>query len=148
MTDKTNEMATLAGWLEENCGEIQAQYIIDHITRMQRRGSPLECLEIMLLADLIHGYRKEMLRQIKEFKALRKQENSSSLTSVRIYRKLKDMKDQICQGIECWTTLRDDYFLQRACYMEHYRRKKEGFMPKEETTKEEALSQKRIKKCA
>ena len=127
MTNQDHNMATLAGWLEEKCGEIQAQYILDHITKMQRKGSPFECMEIMLLADLIHGYRKEMLRQIKEFKALRKQGGSKSLTSVRIYRKLKDMKEQIKSGLQCWTDLRDDYFLQRACYMEHCRRSQYGF---------------------
>ncbi len=71
MTSQDHDMAAIAGWLEEDCGEIQAQYILDEITKIQRKGSPLECLEIMLLADLIHGCRKEMLRQIKEFKALR-----------------------------------------------------------------------------
>ncbi len=128
MTNKTNEMATLAGWLEEKCGEIQTQYILDHITKMQRKGSHFECMEIMLLADLIHGYRKEMLRQIKEFKVLRSRESSKSLMSVRIYRKLKDMKEQIKSGLQCWTNLRDDYFLQRACYMEHCRRIQNGFV--------------------
>jgi len=127
MTNHDHKMAALVGWLEENCGEIQAQYILDHITKMQRKGGPFECMEIMLLADLIHGYRKEMLRQIKEFKALRSRENSKSLMSVRVYRKLKDMKDQIKSGLQCWADLRDDYFLQRACYIEHCRRKQNGF---------------------
>ena len=127
MTDKDHDMAALVGWLEEKCGHIQAQYVLDEITKMQRRGTPLECMEIMLLADLIHGYRKEMLRQIKEFKALHKLQKSDSLASMRVYRKLRNMKEQIKSGLQCWTDLRDDYFLQRACYMEHCRRVQSGF---------------------
>ena len=127
MTSQDHNMAALAGWLEEKCGHIQAQYVLDEITKMQHRGSPLECLEIMLLADLIHGYRREMLRQIKALKALRNQERAQSLPSLRTRRKLKDMKEAIQQGLSCWTSLRDDYFLQRACYMEHCRRARNGF---------------------
>lgn len=127
MTDQNNELATLAGWLEVKCGPAQSQYIIDEISKIQQREKPLECMEIMLLADLIHGYRKEMLCQIKEYKALRNQECAQELSTLHIWHELKDMKENICKGIACWTTLRDDYFLQRACYMEQCRRIQNGF---------------------
>jgi|GEM_PF-3733270 len=118
MTNQANKMAALAGWLEESCGKNQAQDILDHITKMQCKGDSLECLEIMLLADIIHGYRKELLRKIKDFKALRSQEYAQDVASFHVRKELKGMKDAIINCIACWADLRDLYFYERAIYME------------------------------
>ena len=128
-----NELAALAGWLEVKCGPAQAQYIIDEIEKTQRQEKNPECLEIMLMADLIDGYRKELLRHIKEFKTLRRQESTRSLVTLHIRHKLNEMEETIKGGILSWATLRDDYFLQRACYMEQCRRKKSGSIPEKIT---------------
>lgn len=123
-----NGMASLAGWLEVKCGPAQAQYIMDEIHKTQQLEKSPECMELMLMADLIDGYRKELLHHIKEFKALRRQESTRSLVTLHIRHKLKEMEEIIKGGIFSWATLRDDYFLQRACYMEQCRRTKSGSM--------------------
>jgi len=118
MTNQAYKTANLAGWLEENCGEIQAQDILNYITAMQHKTYHLECMEIMLLAEVIHGYRKEMLRQIKEYKALRAQEYAQVVASFHVRKELKSIKEAITSGIACWKDLRDTYFFERTCYME------------------------------
>jgi len=118
MTSQTNGMAALAGWLEENCGQIQARYILDHIIKMQHKYEPLECMEIMLLAEIIHGYRKGMLSQIKEYKALRAQEYAQDVATFHVRKELKCMKEAIMDSLVCWKDLRTMYFYERALYME------------------------------
>lgn len=118
MTNQDHKMATLAGWLEENCGEIQTQYILNHIKKMQRQDGSLQCMEIMLLADIIHGYRKDLLHQIKNYKALRAQEYAQDVVTFHMRKDLRSMKEAITSGIICWTDLRELYFFERARYME------------------------------
>ncbi|MCK5375046.1 MAG: hypothetical protein KAJ40_07160 [Alphaproteobacteria bacterium] len=72
----------------------------------------------MLLADLIHGYRKEMLRQIKGFKALRRLEYAQAVATFHVRKDLKCMKEAIINSISCWAELRDMYFFERARYVE------------------------------
>ncbi len=117
MTDKNDNMAALTGWLEEKCGHIQTQCVLNEITKMQFKDA-LECMEIMLLADIIHGYRKDMLRQVKEFKDLRAQEYTQDVATFHVRKELKSMKEEIMNGIACWSDLREMYFFERARYME------------------------------
>ena len=44
MTSQDHNMAILAGWLEENCGEIQAQFILDQIKKIRHQGGSLQCI--------------------------------------------------------------------------------------------------------
>ncbi len=118
MTSQNYDMAALTGWLEENCGENQAQCILDQIKKMRYQGGSLQCMEIMLLADLIHSYRKERLRQIKEFKELRAQEYAQAVATFHVRKELKGTKEAIMNGISCWADLRELYFFERARYME------------------------------
>ena len=118
MTSQANDMAALAGWLEENYGHIQAKEILNSTTKIQCKEDPLECMEIMFLAEIIHGYRKDMLRQIKEFKTLRKQEYAQDVATFHVRKELKSMKEAIINGIACWANLREVYFFERTCYME------------------------------
>ena len=118
MTSQTNGMAALAGWLEEYCGKNQALCIFDQIIKMQRQGGSLQCMEIMLLAEIIHGYRKDMLRRIKEFKAMRAHEYAQDVATFHVCKELKSMKEAIASGLACWKDLRTLYFFERARYME------------------------------
>ena len=118
MTSQINDMAALAGWLEENCGKNQAQCILDQVNKMRYQGGSLQCLEIMLLADIVYGYRKEMLSQIKEYKTLRVQEYAQDVATFRVRKELKSMKEAITSGVACWKDLRVLYFFERARYME------------------------------
>ena len=118
MTNQVNKMAALAGWLEENCGQNQAKDILNHITAMQYKTNSLECMEIMLLAEIIHGYRKDMLRQISEYKALRAYEYAQDIATFHVRKELKCMKESIMDGLTCWADLREMYFFERSLYME------------------------------
>ena len=118
MTSQVNDMAALTGWLEENCGHIQAQCILDQIKKMQHHGGSLQCMEIMLLADVIHGYRKEVLCQITKYKALRDQEHAQAVATFSVRKELKSMKEAIAKAVTCWADLRDMYFFERTRYME------------------------------
>jgi len=118
MTNQYHNMAALAGWLEEKCGPVQALSILDQITRMLYQETSLQCMEIMLLADLIYEYRKEMLSQIKEYKALRNREYAQSVATFHVRKELKSMKEEIRNGVTCWVHLRDMYFFEYARYME------------------------------
>ncbi len=119
MTIQANSMAALAGWLEDECGENQAQYILGHIAKMQRQDQvgSLQCMEIMLLAEVIHGYRKEMLHQIKEYKFLRAKEYEQDVASLNVRKELRNMKEAIIKGLTCWLDLREIYFFERVLYM-------------------------------
>lgn len=117
MTIIDQKMAALMGWLEESCGSNQAQSVLDCIKNMLRKDTPLECMEIMLLADLIHGYRKEMLRRIKDYKALCSEEYANPVAIFQVHKDLKRMKEEIANGIVCWADLRTVYFTERADYM-------------------------------
>lgn len=118
MTNQAYETVTLAGWLEENCGEIQARCILEQIKEMQCKDGSFECMEIMLLADIIHGYRKELLCQIRKYKALRAQEYAQDVATFHVRKKLKSIKEVITNSIGCWAGLRDMYFYERSLYME------------------------------
>lgn len=153
MTSKDREMASLAAWLEDRYDEIQAQAIMEEVLKTERRTSENpsrvpDYLEVKLLADLMYGYRKELLRQIKEFKTLRRKESKKELVMLHVRHRLKNMEENIMFGIQDWRDLRDDYFLQYACCMEHYRRQQEGYKLRQKTTKEEARPLKRTKKRA
>lgn len=118
MTNQVNKMAALAGWLEENCGQNQAESILDQVNKMRCQGGLLQCMEIMLLAEIIYGYRKDMLRQIKEYKALRTHEYAQDVATFHVRKELKSMKESIASGIACWKDLRTLYFFERERYME------------------------------
>ncbi len=118
MTNQDHKMAALTGWLEEICGHIQARHILDNITKIQHKEDPLECMEIMLLAEIIHGYRKDMLRQIKEYKALYAHEYAQDVATFHVCKELKYMKEVIIRCLACWADLRELYFFERALYME------------------------------
>jgi len=111
-------MATLAGWLEENCGQDQAESILDQVHKMRCQGGLLQCMEIMLLAEIIYGYRKDLLRQIKEYKVLRAQEYAQDVATFHVRKELKSMEEAITSGIACWKDLRALYFFERAFYIE------------------------------
>ena len=128
MTSQDQNMATFVGWLEEKCGQIQAQYVLDEITDMQIKKNNLECMEIMLLADLVYGYRKELLQQIRSFKELRAQEGVKPLVDIRVRRKLKNMETTIRGGIKSWSALRRGYFSERSRYMEQCKYVQNGFV--------------------
>ena len=117
-------LAALAGWLEEKYGPAQAQHIIDELEKTQKRETSAECMALKMMADLIDMYRKDMLRQIRDFKTLRAQESYHAVANLHIRHRLKNMEDTIARGVESWSILRDDYFFQRACYMNECRRPK------------------------
>ena len=118
MTSRSNDMAALMGWLEENYGHIQAQEILGSVTKIQHKEDPLECMEIMFLAEIIHAYRKDILSHIKEYKALRAKEYAQAVATFHVRKELKCIKEAIANNIACLADLREIYFFERALYME------------------------------
>lgn len=122
MTTNGKTFAGFAEYLHDHYGPGQAQYILDELEKTHRRGQDTapQCMAVKMKADLIQAYRREMLHQIKAYKALCKSESARSLD---------DMQERIKKGVESWKTLRVDYFLQRSCLMEHYERRRTGEIP-------------------
>ncbi|MCE7887995.1 MAG: hypothetical protein DYH13_10915 [Alphaproteobacteria bacterium PRO2] len=72
---------------------------------------------LQTMGEMIESYRHDILRWRQEYKKLRDQESNQELVNLHIRHRMAEIQKSIGNGIEAWSALRADYFVQRACIM-------------------------------
>ena len=110
-------MAAFQEWLEQKYDVGQAQTIMDELSKCQDQCDDPQYFSLKLMGDLINDYRKDILQQRQEFKKLREKESSYALANLHIRQRMNEMDKAIRQSVANWTDLREDYFVQRVCFL-------------------------------
>ena len=80
-----------------------------------------ELCALRTMGQMLTSYRKDILQMRLEYKELQKQESTQTLVNLHMQHKLESLDNTIRQTLDSYSALRDDYFMQRACFFRHFK---------------------------
>ena len=87
------------------------------LKNIQDHEASSELCSLGLMYELLKSYRKDFLKTRKEFKKLRDLHSTNRLANLHVEHKLKSLDEQVRSGLVNYNALRQDYIMQRSCFI-------------------------------
>lgn len=86
--------------------------LFQHLQDRSCQSGQSELCAVRRMGDLLELYRRDILRQRREFKKLREQEAAHALANLHLEHRLKELDTTIRRNCESYAELRNDYRVQ------------------------------------